>query len=303
MGFYVPTANMPGLSLPLLIDGIDYPGVQVSAPSFSQNTGYDVGNYDINPYDNISYDENGRPTYDPAILDARYSSSYLDPYLGTRATDINVDGGGYIDVFSSHAPEELVPGSEFDTLDLRVYTRPGSDWLGLGHGFPSAMIKYTLSLSNLELSFAGQEPYPALVLVANQTQSIDLHEGTDYVVDYVAQTVNIIPGGNTLEGNVIVITVYEIGGGNQLYKNIYNGADVGNTIIIPVIEAQIMELAIFVNGEYLPQVLNDSTENYTYAFSDNDTTTVTFLNTYTATDSITLYAIGPTQLTVDGAKR
>jgi hypothetical protein len=35
--------------------------------------GFDVGNYDINPFDNISFDENGRPTYDPAILDARYS--------------------------------------------------------------------------------------------------------------------------------------------------------------------------------------------------------------------------------------
>jgi len=105
MGFYVPTVNMPGLSLPLLIDGVDYPGVQVDAPNFNQNTGFDIGNYDINPFDNISYDAEGRPTYDPAILDARYSSAYLDPYLGTRATDINVDGGAYVGPYSSHAPE------------------------------------------------------------------------------------------------------------------------------------------------------------------------------------------------------
>jgi len=111
----------------LLIDGVDYPGVQVTAPTFNQNTGFDVGNFDINPFDNISYDEYGRPTYDYGILDAAYSSSYLDLYLGTRAADINVDGGAYIDTFSSHAPEELVPGSEFDTLDLRVYTAPGPD--------------------------------------------------------------------------------------------------------------------------------------------------------------------------------
>jgi hypothetical protein len=30
----------------------------------------------------------------------------------------------YVGPYSSHAPEELVPGAEFDTLDLRVYTRP-----------------------------------------------------------------------------------------------------------------------------------------------------------------------------------
>jgi hypothetical protein len=45
----------------------------------------------------------------------------MDPYLGLRTTDINVAGGGYVDGYSSYAPEELVPGSEFDTLDFRVY--------------------------------------------------------------------------------------------------------------------------------------------------------------------------------------
>mgnify|MGYP003345005895 CR=1 FL=1 len=156
MGYYVPGPNMPGLSLPLLIDGVDYPGVQVTAPTFNQNTGYDVGNFDINPYDNISYDENGRPTYDYGILDAAYSSSYLDLYLGTRATDINVDGGAYIDTYSSHAPEELVPGSEFDTLDMRVYTTPGSDWTGQGFGFPAASRRYVYDPLNPVLNFYGK---------------------------------------------------------------------------------------------------------------------------------------------------
>jgi hypothetical protein len=124
-GFYLPTANQPGRSLPLLIDGLEYPGVQVYGLGFNSNTGYDVGNYDINPFDNISYGPEGRPTYDPALLDAIYESEYVDPFLGTRPTDVNVDGGGYIDVFSSYAPEELIPGSEFDTLDFRVYTNDG----------------------------------------------------------------------------------------------------------------------------------------------------------------------------------
>ena len=292
MGFYVPTVNMPGLSLPLLIDGVDYPGVQVDAPDFNQNTGFDVGNYDINPFDNFSLDAEGRPTYDPAILDARYSSAYLDPYLGTRATDINVDGGAYVGPYSSHAPEELIPGSEFDTLDLRVYTRPGADWLQRGHGFPSANIKYTISPSDLTLSFAGLLPYTALVLVTNQTQSLDLHEGTDYTVDYVAQTITMIPGGNVQAGDIIVISAYEIGGGNQLYKNIYNGADIGDTVTVPVAyytatgAEQIQEFVIFVNGVI--------TTDYTYAADGAQNTTVTFGTTYTNTDSITLYVLAPT---------
>jgi hypothetical protein len=293
MGFYVPTANTPGLSLPLLIDGIDYPGVQVDAPDFDQNTGFDVGNYDINPYDNFSFDELGRPTYDTSILDARYSSAYTDIFLGTRATDINVDGSEYIGVFSSHAPEELVPGSEFDTLDMRVFTRPGSDWLQRGHGFPSNTIKYVLDPTSLGLSFADLLPYTALVAVANQTQSLDLVLGTDYIVDYVNQTVLPILSGNVQANDVIVITAYAIGGGNQLYKNIYNGFAVGDTITVPVAfyqidgtTPQIQEFVIFVNGVVVT--------NYTYAADGVANTTVTFDTTYTDTDSITLYVLAPT---------
>jgi len=293
MGLYVPTVNMPGLSLPLLIDGVEYPGVQVDAPDFSQNTGFDVGNFDINPFDNISYDAAGRPTYDPGILDAKYSSSYLDLFLGTRPTDINVDGGAYVGPYSSHAPEELIPGSEFDTLDLRVYTRPGSDWAQRGHGFPSAVIKYRLDIGSPVLSFADLLPYPALVLVSNETQGVDLHLATDYTVNYVDQLVTMIPGGNVQNNNIIVITAYEIGGGNQLYSNIYNGADVGNTITVPVAyydidgtTPQIQEFVIFVNGVI--------TTNYTYAASGDMATTVTFGTTYTSADSITLYVLAPT---------
>ena len=293
MGFYVPTVNMPGLSLPLLIDGVDYPGVQVDAPDFNQNTGFDVGNYDINPFDNISFDPEGRPTYDPGILDARYRSAYLDLYLGTRATDINVDGGVYIGPFSSHAPEELVPGSEFDTLDMRVFTRPGSDWLQDGHGFPSNSIRYVLDLSSPALSFVGQQPYTGLVLVSNLTQGIDLQLGTDYTIDYVGQNVTMLAGGNVQDGNIIVITAYEPGGGNQLYKNVYNGADVGNTITVPVdyyqidgTTPQIQEFLILVNGVV--------TTDFTFVANSDATTTVTFDNTYTNTDSIALYVLAAT---------
>jgi hypothetical protein len=259
MGYYVPTVNMPGLSLPLLIDGVSYPGVQVAAQGFGDR-----------------------------ILDAEYSSAYLDPYLGIRPTDINVAGGGYIDQFSSYAPEELIPGSEFDTLDLRVYTTPGGDWLQRGHGFPSAVVKYVLDVTDSTMSFAGLLPYPALVTVANQTQRIDLNLGVDYTVDYATQTITLIPNGNVVDTNIIVISAYEIGGGNQLYKNIYNGADVGDTISVPIEYSMIQEFVIFVNGVI--------TTDYTYASTDILVTTVTFGTTYTSTDSITLYVLGPTQI-------
>jgi hypothetical protein len=64
------------------------------------------------------YDDN-----DPINLDSSIQSAYMDSALGTRAEDINIDGGAYYDTFSSHAPEELVPGQTFDHLGIKVYTK------------------------------------------------------------------------------------------------------------------------------------------------------------------------------------
>ena len=286
MGLYTPTVNQPGLSLPLLIDGVEYPGLQVKGVNYDQNSGFDVGNYDINTFDNLSYGPEGKPTYDPAILDAIYESSFVDPYLGIRATDVIIAGGEYIDVFSSYAPEELVPGSEFDTLDMRVYTTPGADWERDGHGFNEDEFRFAYDTVANTASFADNIQYPVQVLVSNQTRSTDMYLGTDYTVNWPDQIITIINGAS--DGEVIAVNVYGIGGGNQLYRNAYNGATIGNTVIVPVMYTAIQELAVFVNGVY--------TTDYTLTDLTNSRTKVLFGTTYTATDYINLTAIGVTTI-------
>ena len=293
MGFYAPTANMPGLSLPLLINGIDYPGVQVQAPTFSQNTGYDVGNYDINPFDNIAYDEVGRPTYDPAILDARYRSSYLDTYLGTRPTDINVSGGEYISAFSSHAPEELVPGAEFDTLDMRVYTTPGSDWLQRGHGFPAAHRRYVYDPDNPVLNFDGIITSPMVVILFDVTEGLAL-EPLSY--DWANYELTVNPAYSS-PGDILDIYVTGAGGGNQLMRNTYLGNTLtnGNEIVIPFPTSTATNPPVDSIYEFL--IYNGETPlyegiDYTYAPFGENKTKITFTNTYGATDRINLVAFG-----------
>ena len=300
MGYYVATVNQPGRQLPLLIDGIEYPGVQVMGVNFNQNTGYDVGNFDINPYDNLSYGPEGRPTYDPAILDAIYTSQYLDPYLGilpapaydgappNAADAVVVDGGAYIDTYSSFAPEELVPGSEFDTLDMRVYTRPGSDWAGDGHGFqtysfaePVTAIPFTYNFNN----WFDKVPYAVTGYLYNETTGVDLMQDANFTVDWVNKTFTVTSGITV--GDVVVGTAYGLGGGNQLYRQNYNGADIGNTVTVPVAYVEIQEVVVWVNGSPY-----NGTVNYVTGPADN--TVVIFGDTFVSSDYVVVYVLGPT---------
>ncbi len=296
MGFYAPSVNEPGLDLALLISGVDYPGVQVTGPNFNQNTGFDVGNYDINPFDNISFGPEGLPTYDPAILDAIYESEFTDPYLGTLpapayqgdppttgpANAITVAGGAFVDTYSSHAPEELVPGAIFDTLDFRVFTTPGGDWLGDGHGFALGQINYAYTSADTDLNFADQVDMLVMIMVYNITNGVQLTEDEDYVVDWVAQTLRVVAGANV--DDVIAIQVYGLGGGNQLFRQAYTGAQPSNTITVPVQTTLIQEFAIFING--------DPTENFTFSAAGNFATNVVFSQMLTATDYVAVTALG-----------
>jgi len=315
---YAPGSSTPGLSLPLLINGIDYPGVHVQAPRFNQNTGFDRGNYDINPYDNISIDDNGQPTYDLGILDTIFKSAYRDVYLGTRATDINVSGGAYIDEYSSHAPEELVPGIEFDTLDMRVYTNPGAGWLNQGHGFPQNLQRVVYDATSLTISFASNLWYPTTLNIVNETKNILLAEGVDYTVDWVNKVITMLTPARikVVDKDLLAIYVYEIGGGNQVFKNAYIGTDANNQITVPLYLDTIQEFVIFVNGVYLPRMTYGSENFDTQGFDSGDTTDdsgsfdynlwnyspvqgeyqstiIRFKNHYTKADYITVVAIAP----------
>lgn len=81
-------------------------------------------------FDNVDYDADGNPILSESVIDSIIQSTYLDSALGTRPEDIDVDGGAYVDRYSSHAPEEMIPGSTFDTLDMRVFTQYDSDIYG-----------------------------------------------------------------------------------------------------------------------------------------------------------------------------
>jgi hypothetical protein len=288
-GFYVATVNSPGLQLPLLIDGLEYPGVQVAGVEFNQNTGFDIGNFDINPYDNISYGPEGQPTYDPAILDAIYESPYTDPFLGTRPTDINVDGGGYVDTYSSFAPEELIPGAEFDTLDMRVYTRPGSDWAINGHGYPTWTSTFVVESLPQTFDFSDyldHIPYIVGGSITNRDTGVVLVNGIS--INWVNKTFTVTDAASVEVGETILVTGAGVGGGNQLYRQNYIGSEIGNTVTVPVQYSQIQEVDVWVNGR--PYT------NLTYAAGTGNTTVINFGTTFASNQWVVVYVLGPTTI-------
>lgn len=286
-GYYTPRPDMPGLDLPLLIDGIDYPGVQVAGPLFSQDTGFDVGNYDINLFDNINFGPEGKPTYSADILDSIYESNFLDSFLGTRARDVNVEGGAFVDTYSSHAPEELVPGSEFDTLDFKVFTTPGADWTGNGHGFEIQSINWQYNSSTATtFSFDGLVDAPVQVRLLNETTGVSLVPGVDYTVNWAARTVTVI-GTNVLDDAVVSIYAYGLGGGNQLFKHSYLGTDIGNSLFIPVTYSLVTQSIVFVNGEI----------NINYGLQSQDSgTLMLFDQTFGPTDFVTVALLSDSEV-------
>jgi hypothetical protein len=116
VGEYIKVANLdlsPEANLTFKIASVNNDYLLLSEISGTFSTITNGSNVAIKYYDNN----------DPVNLDSSIQSAYLDTELGTRPEDINVDGGAYYDTFSSHAPEELIPGQVFDHLNMRVYTK------------------------------------------------------------------------------------------------------------------------------------------------------------------------------------
>ena len=84
--------------IPDLVPGTSYPGARVIGQPYTETE------------------------TDILSLDTQITSVYTDNELGTRPEDITINGGKYIDTFSSHAPEELVPGQVIDSLQMNVFT-------------------------------------------------------------------------------------------------------------------------------------------------------------------------------------
>jgi len=203
--------------------------------------------------------------------------------------DADIIGGGFVDVYNSHAPEELVPGAIFDTLDMRVYTRPGFDYSKNGHGWEVKSIVHQFEGAGNDMSWAGLMDYPAELVVFNDTSGVRMYNNVHYTVDWVNKTIDVTGGATA--GQAVKVFVYGYGGGNQLYKTAITGDLLsGNQRVIPVNVNDIDTMLIRINGEEFT--------NYTFAAGEfASQTNITFTGTFDATDyiSVVVFAENPSE--------
>lgn len=190
---------------------------------------------------------------DLANFDSVISSTYLDTALGTRPEDIDVDGGAYVDVYSSYAPEELLPGRMYDTLELQVFTanatsidtnvyyvyRATVSNSGYGYYYPGAVTKlydwmYTSAATivqgqKYEIITRGTIDYTTIGAPDNLPGTVFVATGPGYggssagnVFSVVNITVNGITGANVmpiLAANGAVTSIAVHSGGYGLVGN------------------------------------------------------------------------------------
>ena len=278
--YYNPLSGMPGKDFSLLETGIAYPGVTVEGPLFTDAGGFDVGGFDASAFDGLSIDADGTFIISDSLLDTRITSSYTDSSLGTRPEDIIVDGGEYVDTYSSHAPEELIPGRVFDTLDLNIYTfatnaatTAYSSWVS-SHGFDVSE-----------------------VVIANS--------GRGYTTDpSLGEVISVTIAGTTgagatvtplLDANGSIVSISVISSGSQ-FTTVPNVIITG-TNISPATASVRLEQSEYTTFEY--RAFKDMNNNYSYlALSPSATTTLAVnlsltANTITVANSAVLFTPSP----------
>ena len=342
LGFYTPTAGMPGNELSQVMTGVDYGGTMVTGLLFNQSQGWDNSPWYDYPWDNYglsrtvpfladgstksytfdtapavgevfhvysSEDDSTRnklsdiftgdgstkiftltntpntnaliefiPADDDGVLsptddrtldsivkgglftkDGLYGSA-----LGSAPSDINVDGDEFISATTSYAPEEVLPGQIFDTVDIKVYTAPTS-----GAPFITEKV-YTGDASTTTFSLA--EHPGTLGSVTVSVNGVIKKLTTDYTVDVGAKTITF--GSAPGSGTVIATKTFAISG--REFKALDQFTGDGSTTVYTTssredfnLDSTLAELYVTINGVPTTAFTSSSTSP---EFGDGSTT-------------------------------
>lgn len=249
MAYYKPFGDVESADykekLGNVFRGITYPGTKVQGPLFSKDPGFDKGLFDSRDFDNFEVDSDGRYVISSSALDTKLESKFNDTLLGTRPADISVGGGRFVDAYSSHAPEEFVPGRVFDTLNMNIYTGPSRDADEDGAlGMPIISFNYQGDGTEVTFKFSDSKQYTQKVLVYSKTSG--------YLSNF-----SINAGANTItfnsppaNGEIFTVTSFGVTGDKMLLDFNIGISTTTNNIDVPIpfSTANGKQVLVFVNN-------------------------------------------------------
>jgi hypothetical protein len=162
----------------------------------------------------IPFDDDGvlTPT-DDKTLDSIVSGGLFGSAVGQSPSDIIVEGDAFVTPETSYAPEENVPGSIFDTVDIKVYTTPDS-------GAPFVKTSTYFSDGSTTTFDIGQTPGTQNSVIVTQNGST-LKLTTDYSVDVANKTITLVTV--PVIGDKISIKSFAVSGRNYMITNDFIG--------------------------------------------------------------------------------
>jgi hypothetical protein len=162
----------------------------------------------------IPFDDDGvlTPT-DDRTLDSIVKGGLFTSALGHAPSDIVLEGDDFVSPDTSYAPEEVVPGQLFDTLDIKVYTSPesGVPFISeMNHGGNGSTTTFSIgdypgSLGSVTVSVDG--------VVQKLT--------TNYSINVVNKTITFTSA--PANHSVISTKVFAISGENYRVLNTFTG--------------------------------------------------------------------------------
>jgi hypothetical protein len=226
------TAFNGNIDLSLMVDGISYPGVTVDGNTailwtpellaypdtlityegnlyITTGNVFDVGGTFANISANVKLVDVNSMTKVGIGTDSIIMSQYTDTF-GVDPSEILIDGGKYVDRFSSHAPEEMVPGRIFDSLNLTVFSNTSTtsndyafrlfDNMNENHSFYRISDVNTTTLSanlaitdtEIQVTDASVFPAPNPTLAIPGVVFVNNEKITYYSIDTVANTLGNI---------------------------------------------------------------------------------------------------------------
>lgn len=244
--YYQPTTGMPGLigdgstavnAYSQLMTGLEYAGTRLLSLKFEEGDGYDVDSYDM-----TNYDSQESQIVDPEQLlnlDQIVDSKTFTTTLGTKAEDINIVGDAFLSEYSAQAPEEVLPGGVYDTMDMKIYTQPSN-----GSGIINTT-KYQGDGSTTTFAVQGQVINNSSIRVFKNNQ-YQGSGGAHYSFDHTAKTITFNTAPQS--GDIVVVQAFDFGVDSLISEYEFDGDGSTTSFTVPLSRDLVKQTYVSVDG-------------------------------------------------------